>query len=189
MKTLARERDRAEILRRLRSVRPESARRWGRMSAHQMICHLGDSFRMAMGQKAVRSATSPFKRTVIKWIALYAPLPWPGGIPTTPEIDQEVGGTKPGDFAADVAEVEALLEQITAHARSFGWQAHPTFGPMSDPAWLRWGYIHTDHHLRQFGAEPPTPPSGPLPPTGGPCLQEVGAERVLGPGRRCAGGS
>jgi hypothetical protein len=30
-------------------------------------------------------------------------------------------------------------------------QAHPIFGPMSDAAWLRWGYLHMDHHLRQFG--------------------------------------
>lgn len=40
MKTLARERDKAEIVRRLRVVGPESARRWGRMTAHQMVCHL-----------------------------------------------------------------------------------------------------------------------------------------------------
>ena len=28
---------------------------------------------------------------------------------------------------------------------------HPVFGPMTRGAWLRWGYLHTDHHLRQFG--------------------------------------
>jgi len=26
------------------------------------------------------------------------------------------------------------------------------FGRLSDAAWLRWGYLHMDHHLRQFGA-------------------------------------
>jgi hypothetical protein len=122
------------------------------MSAHQMVCHLGDSFRMAMGQKPVRLATSSFRGTVVKWIALYAPLPWPAGIPTSPEVDQELGGTRPADFLADLAQVEALLELITAHTRCFEWQPHPFFGPMSDPAWLRWGYVHTDHHLRQFRA-------------------------------------
>ena len=29
---------------------------------------------------------------------------------------------------------------------------HPFFGAMSPNQWLRWGYLHTDHHLRQFGA-------------------------------------
>lgn len=74
MKTLARQRDKAKILQRLRNVRPESVRRWGRMSAHQMVCHLSDSFRMATGEKLVSDATSLLQRTMVKWIALYLPL-------------------------------------------------------------------------------------------------------------------
>lgn len=152
MKTLARPRDKAEVLRRLKQVRPESARRWGRMSAHQMVCHLTDGFRMAMGEKPVTHAAGPLRRTVVKWTALYLPLPWPAGIPTSPEIDQERGGTRPVEFAADVARLEALVERLTAPARRFAWQPHPMFGPMSDAAWFRWAYLHMDHHLRQFGA-------------------------------------
>ena len=152
MRTLARQRDKAEILQRLREVRPESVRRWGRMSAHQMVCHLSDSFRMVTGQKPASHATSLLQRTIVKWIALYLPLPWPAGIPTRPEIDQELGGTRPVDFAADVAQLETLLELITTQPRSFEWQLHPIFGRMSETAWLRWAYLHIDHHLRQFGA-------------------------------------
>ena len=153
MRTLARPRDKDEIRRRLRHVRPESAGRWGRMSAHQMVCHLSDSFRMAMGRKPVSPAASLLQRTIVKWTALYLPLRWPGGIPTRPEIDQCAGGgTRPTEFTADVAELEALLELFTAPARSFDWEPHPTFGPLSDATWLRWGYLHMDHHLRQFGA-------------------------------------
>jgi hypothetical protein len=152
MRTLAQQRDKAEILDRLRQVRPDSVRRWGRMSAHQMICHLADSFRMVTGQKTVRLDTSLLKRTIVKWIALYAPLHWPAGIRTSPEIDQERGGTRPVEFAADVAQVEALLELFTAPTRSLDRRCHPTFGTLSDAVWLRWGYLHMDHHLRQFGA-------------------------------------
>lgn len=122
------------------------------MSAHQMVCHLSDAFRMAMGQKAVSNIATPFRTTVLKWIALYAPVPWPSGVVTTPEIDQTLGGTKPVDFAVDVLLVEALVEQFTAQPRSFDWDPHPIFGRLSDAAWLRWGYLHMDHHLRQFGA-------------------------------------
>jgi len=152
MRTLARQSDRAEILQRIRSVRPESVARWGRMSAPQMVCHLCDSFRMAIGEKPVSDYTSLFHRTVIKWIALYTPLRWPPGIPTRPEIDQQVGGTQPAAFAADVAQLEAVVELFTTEpARSDG-KTHPTFGRMSRGDWLRWGYLHSDHHLRQFGA-------------------------------------
>ena len=111
-----------------------------------------DAFRMAMGRKAVSPASGLLKRTIVKWIALHLPLPWPAGIPTSPEIDQEAGGTSPVVFAADVAELAVLVEIFTAPARSFAWQPHPIFGTLSDAAWLRWGYLHMDHHLRQFGA-------------------------------------
>ena len=152
MKTLARPRDKAEILHRLRKVGPDSAPRWGRMSAHQMVCHLSDCFRVGMGEKAVSHATGVVQQTMLKWIVLYLPLPWPAGIPTRPEIDQKLGGTTPVDFAADVAQLEALVDVITAQPRPFDWQLHPIFGSLSDAAWLRWGYLHMDHHLRQFGA-------------------------------------
>jgi hypothetical protein len=150
MKTLARQRDKAEILGRLRTIRPESARRWGRMSAHQMVCHLADSFRMALG-KPMEETGGLYQRTVVKWIALYSPLPWPPGLVTSPEIDQEGAGTRPVGFAEDVAQIEELLERVTAPTRALA-QRHPVFGSMSDAAWLRWGYLHTSHHLRQFGA-------------------------------------
>jgi hypothetical protein len=151
MMTLARPPDRAEITRRLRTVRPQSAARWGRMSAHQMICHVGDALCMACGEKRVSPASGLLQRTIVKWTALYLPVPWPAGILTRPEIDQEAGGTRPADFASDVARVESLLERIATEP-TIMISAHPIFGRMSQRAWLRWAYVHTDHHLRQFGA-------------------------------------
>lgn len=152
MKTLAREECRAELIRRLRTVRPESTARWGRMSAHQMLCHLSDACRIVTGQRTVRSASNPLRRTVVKWMALYAPLPWPAGIPTLPELDQQRGGTCPADFNGDALEVESLLNRIATLPEETAWPDHPIFGAMSQAAWLRWAYRHADHHLRQFGA-------------------------------------
>jgi hypothetical protein len=153
MKTMAREDCRAEIIRRLGDVTPASIRRWGRMSAHQMICHLIDSFRMMTGEKTVSDATGVLQQTVIKWIALYAPLRWPPGIPTRPEIDQEICGPSPGTFGDDVASLVSVLERaIAARQTAVDHPEHPIFGRMSRAAWLRWAYLHTDHHLRQFGA-------------------------------------
>ena len=152
MKTLARARDREEIGRRLGRLRPDSARRWGRMSAHQTVCHMSDALRMGMGHKPVTPAATLWRRTLLKWFALYAPLRWPAGVPTSPELDQERDAcTRPAQFAADVRELERLLAQVTTRPRPFAWQDHPIFGRMSEAAWLRWGYLHADHHLRQFG--------------------------------------
>jgi len=151
VRTLARERDKAEILARMANVRPDSVRRWGRMSPQQMVCHLGDWSRMLLVRKAVSPTTSLLRRTAIKWLALYGPLPWPQGLETSAELDQEHGGTPPGDFAADLAEACALLETVAASAGRLAEQPHPFFGAMSQRDWLRMAYLHSDHHLRQFG--------------------------------------
>jgi hypothetical protein len=152
MKTLARAEHELEILRRLQTVRPDSTPQWGQMSAHQMICHLSDACRMALGLRPVSAAAGPLQRTILKWVALYAPMRWPRGIPTRPEIDQACSGTSPGDFAADVAQLAVLLRQVAARSQSAACPDHPIFGRMSQSAWLRWAYLHADHHLRQFGA-------------------------------------
>ena len=151
MRTLARERDKAEVLHRLRALRQDSVRRWGRMSAHQMVCHLSDGYRLLTGERTTQLAATPLPRLMMRWIALYAPIRWPAGILTTPELDQDTGGTRPADFDADVAELEKLLREVATDRRDRFGHLHPIFGRMSESAWLRWAYLHADHHLRQFG--------------------------------------
>ena len=151
MRTLSEEGCYEELIGRLRHMTPESAARWGRMSAHQMVCHLADACRMALGEKHASEATGLLQQTVVKWIALYTPLPWPPNIQTRPEVDQCIAGTKPMQFDADVAEVARLLLELKTRNPAAPWPRHPIFGPMSRRAWHRWAYRHTDHHLRQFG--------------------------------------
>jgi hypothetical protein len=107
---------------------------------------------MATRRKPVSDATGRLPRTLVKWIALYAPLRWPPGILTRPEVDQECEGTRPIDFATDLDELVTLMEDLAARDKGFDWPAHPIFGRMSHAAWMRWAYLHADHHLRQFGA-------------------------------------
>jgi hypothetical protein len=151
MKTLVDDQCRAELIQRVRRLHPDSPRQWGRMTPHQMVCHLIDAFRMMTGEMAVSPSSSAMQRTLVKWVALYGPLRWPPGIPTRPEIDPIVVKRKPASFESDI---QALVAMLTAlERRPDGvWPAHPIFGPMSERAWFRWAYLHTDHHLRQFGA-------------------------------------
>jgi hypothetical protein len=153
VKTLARAADRDELLARVRSLTPDSARRWGRMSVHQMVCHAADAFDMALARKDVTQAAGLLGRTIVKWYALYLPLHWPAGIPTSPEIDQlGTACTRPATFDADRDRLAALVTEMAGLEAAFEWAPHPVFGPLSPGDWLRWGYLHTDHHLRQFGA-------------------------------------
>jgi len=150
MKTLSSAYDQAEILHRLSNVRPDSQALWGMMSAHQMICHLGDSFRAALGEKEVSPASTVFKRTLLKWAALWMPVPWPHGFKTRPEMDQRQGGTPPIEFAADLQTLRVLLARFCAFHGEFA--PHAILGPMSRNERMRHAYLHVDHHLRQFGA-------------------------------------
>jgi hypothetical protein len=152
MKTLANEKDRSVVLDRLRRVQVDSRRCWGKMTPHQMICHLNDSFKSVIGEREVAGDKSNLlTRTVVRWIALYAPLKWPHGVPTMPENDQEQGGTPPEDFKRDVDALTNMVERVTSARRDFEWRRHPIFAEMSERDWMRWAYLHMDHHLRQFG--------------------------------------
>jgi hypothetical protein len=121
------------------------------MSAHQMVCHLSDSFLAAMGQRSVSSASNLLTRTLVRRIALHTALPWPKGVKTLPEVDQEIGGTRPVEFGRDVEQLVSFIETFGAPPCDFDWQVHPIFGRLSEREWLHWGYRHVDHHLRQFG--------------------------------------
>jgi len=149
--TLATLSDRARILERLRALQSGDGHHWGQMTAHQSVCHLADSFRAMLGQKAVSPSTNWLKRTLLKWAALSLPVPWPHGYPTRPEMDQQIDGTPPVEFARDVADLERVVEEYAAKPANFAWHPHPGFGLMSTAECMRWGWLHMDHHLRQFG--------------------------------------
>jgi len=150
MKTLLHMRERDEVLDRLDWVLPNAPARWGAMSAHQMICHLSDSFRAALGEKCISSSSTLFQRTILKWLALWVPVPWPHGIKTRPEMDQRQGGTPPVEFVADLEELRTLFGRFCAWKDEYA--PHGMFGQMSRSERMRHAYLHTDHHLRQFGA-------------------------------------
>jgi Protein of unknown function (DUF1569) len=143
-------RDKAAILARLRAVSPDSVRVWGRMTASQMICHLNDSFLGMMGDKPARIPRFSLWR-LMKPIALYAPGQWPHGVKTRPEFEQGIGGTPPGEFDADLSTLLATIEKFTQTPRGFEFRPHPMFRRMTEKEWMRWAYLHCDHHLRQFG--------------------------------------
>src|SRR5258706_6658161 len=123
MKDLSHSNDRTEVLNRVRRLSPHSARRWGKMTPHQMICHLNDSFKSVIGERHVHGDKSNLlTRTVVRWIALYAPLKWPHGVPTMAENDQERGGTPPEDFKRDVDELLTMIQRVTSSQKDFQWR-------------------------------------------------------------------
>ena len=151
MSSLATKEAQAEILARLAKLAPDAAARWGRMTPNQMLCHLSDSFLLALGERQASRMPTPIPRLIMKWAALRVPMPWPKNLATRPEMAQEFGGTPPVEFERDRQGLIVIVERFCEANRDFGVVEHPIFLRMARADWLRWGYLHADHHLRQFG--------------------------------------
>jgi hypothetical protein len=150
MKTLRDASVQDEIRSRLEKLIIEDAARWGLMSVHQMICHLRDSYQVGLGEKRVAMVAIPMPRAVMKRVALQAPMQWRKGFIAAPEVAQDVGGTRPVEFESDRAGLLSAVEQFCSRLPE-PCVNHPFFGDMTADDWWRWGYLHADHHLRQFG--------------------------------------
>lgn len=150
MKTLADAKYLAEIKSRIGQLSPDNTGQWGSMNVQEMICHLRDAYEIPLGLRTVAPSAPPsIPRGVLKRVALRMPIKWPPGVATMPEIDQRIGGTRPVGFAADLQSLRARLDEFAALQEVT--PPHPIFGEMTQAEWMRWGYLHADHHLRQFG--------------------------------------
>ena len=154
MRTLQQADVRAAVDARLSRLTPDRERRWGRMTAPQMVCHLTDAFRGVMGERSGPSAAKKaplLGRTLAKWAALYLPMPWPHGLPTAAAADAERGGTPPAAFPDDMRTLREATDRFVRELPAIAQRPHFAFGHLTPRQWARWGFRHMDHHLRQFG--------------------------------------
>ncbi len=149
MRTLAHPRDAALIYERLSRIQIDDRALWGLMTAHEMVCHLRAAVRMAAGEVQVAPVRLPVPRAVVKAVALRLPLPWRKNFETVAELKRGTAAMQPTTFAADHRDMLAELRRFCTPEQAR--VDHPFFGPMSPLDWMRWAYVHTDHHLRQFG--------------------------------------
>jgi len=147
MKSLWEDGTRRELLARARRLTPEHRARWGKFTVDRMLAHLVDAFRMGMGEIEVRPrkipllGTWPFNVLFIRLVGM------PKNAPTVREIVQR----PPLTIEAELRELEAAMDRFAAQRDRKQWPVHPAFGRLSRRSWGVLGYVHTDHHLRQFG--------------------------------------
>lgn len=142
--------DRDALISRLQQLNPDSRRRWGAMNATQVVPHLTDPLRVAIGDRAAQPMNSVFSNPVVSALAVWW-MPWPKGAPTAEEFIQGKGGTPPGDFERDRQALLLSIHRFANHPENEAFQPNPVFGPLSRHAWGRLMWRHLDHHLRQFG--------------------------------------
>jgi hypothetical protein len=150
LKTLANTTDCKKIRRRIAALAPEARRVWGTMCICGMLCHLNDSYLSVLGERPLSASSLGIPQPVAKFMALRSPFHWPRNLMTAESVRQGGGGTPPSQFDLDRAR---LLETYARFCDCTQLIAvHPMFGGMARADWLRWGYLHADHHLRQFSA-------------------------------------
>lgn len=149
MKTLLWTKDLDEIRRRFNVLDGNEPARWGLMTVDAMVWHVRSAFELALGRRVAAPLKPPIPGPVLKWLALRAPMQWPKGVPTVPELKHRGKGVFVRGFAAERAALLDALETFAAERTNC--RAHAIFGAMKPRDWMRWGYLHTDHHLRQFG--------------------------------------
>jgi hypothetical protein len=146
MRTLWDEPARQDLRQRLARLTPASSRRWGSMSAEQMLTHLVDAMRMAVGDIAVPSRNMILRFTPIKQLVIHC-LPFPKGAPTAPQLISRA----PGDWPSECATLLSLIDRFAERERAGRWPDHPAFGTLTGNSWGVLTYRHIDHHFKQFG--------------------------------------
>lgn len=145
MKSMWNEDDRRELRQRIAALDAAARPRWGKMNAPQMVAHLTDATKMALGELPVAGKRMPLRYPPLKQLMMV--LPFPKGAPTAPELIARA----PAPWGTEIADLGAAMDRLVRLPANFAWPEHPAFGKLSRRAWGVLTYKHTDHHLRQFG--------------------------------------
>jgi Protein of unknown function (DUF1569) len=146
MKNMFNDADRSAMLARIDRVMSGAKPRWGKMNAEQMLAHLVESVRMAVGEMTPRSKRLPIRYFPLKQLIIYV-FPFPKGSPTAPELLPKESGT----LDRGKSELARLLRVLAERGNQTQWPEHPAFGKLNRNAWGVLTHKHFDHHLKQFG--------------------------------------
>ena len=133
---------------RLKSLKPDAKRKWGKMSADQMLWHVASSLELALGRASAPPAKAPvpLPKPVLRFAVVN--LPWPRGAPTIPQIV----ASGQHDFEKERKRILGLIDELAKKDLSGPWPVHAVLGEMSGLQYTRLQAKHLDHHLKQFGA-------------------------------------
>jgi hypothetical protein len=131
---------------RVQRLSPDAVRRWGKMSVDQMLWHVNETMRAALGQTTPPPDKRPIPHSLLRLLVLAAP--WPKGAPTHPSF---VCGER-YDFEEQRALCLRLMETFVARDIEAPWPVSPTFGRVKGRFMSRLHAKHLDHHLKQFSA-------------------------------------
>ena len=146
MKSLWQNETRNEIVGRVRNLSAEKRPQWGKLTAPQMLAHISDQVRMALGDVAARRGSGWMSVPPFNYLMIYV-VPWPHGA----KGPFEAFTTKSATWDADLQKLLSLIQRFDEKRDQQSWPEHPLFGKLSGKDWAALSYKHLNHHLGQFG--------------------------------------
>jgi hypothetical protein len=137
---------RSSIEQRLKAMRPEAQRKWGKMTSDQMLWHLNQFLSFALGEGGGQPPKSSVFSPVFRFVLLY--MPWPKSAPTNPNALAQ--GSY--DFAAERERCLTLIDRFASRPLDGPWPVDPSFGPVTGRFTSSLQAKHIDYHFRQFNA-------------------------------------
>ena len=135
------------VAQRLKRLRPDAERQWGKMTADQMLWHLNSGLESALGRLKVTPVNVPLPKFMLKFLVIT--VPWrKGKTPTRPEFEAK----DRYDFEDERARTLRLVDEFCSKPVDGAWHDNAFLGPLSGAEWSRLQGKHVDYHLRQFGA-------------------------------------
>jgi hypothetical protein len=149
MKDIFNEKEVGLILDRIGSLRPDTPRKWGKMSVAQMLAHCNVSYELIYDHKHPRPGA--FKRFLLRAFIKNATTnetPYKPGSPTAPVFIVR----EDKNFEAEKSRLVQYIRKTMEMGPAFfeGKESH-SFGKLTLLEWNNMLYKHLDHHLKQFG--------------------------------------
>ncbi len=138
------------LISKLDKLSPDVMPLWGKMNVQQMLAHMNDAFKIALGMKDATDISNFFTNKVMFPVAVYLVPSWPKGSGTAKELNQEQAGTKPRDFYTELEFLKKMIDVFNEREES-KIKGHPMFGKITKQQWADLLVKHLNHHLRQFG--------------------------------------
>lgn len=139
-----------QIKTRLGRLEPHSNRRWGKMTAPQMLAHCSVSMQWAVGEVVPEKGALPVRLIgrLVKPMVFRNEDPLRKNSPTAKSLMV----TNERDLEKERDRLSGLIERFAAGgAARCTTNAHSFFGKLTPEEWAILMYKHLDHHLRQFG--------------------------------------
>lgn len=150
MKTLMNPAQAAKQLERLERLLPETKPLWGLLTAGDLLPHLTDPFKIALGEMEATPVKSFFLTGIGKFAAIFLMPRWPKGSPTHPKTNIQLEGRKGSDFQVDKMELKETMGRFIHQYAIMSFNPHPIFGKLSNKTWAIVMNKHLEHHFRQF---------------------------------------